>query len=152
MITTPIAATNPSAAGNIVYAGANPSAGRTTLDSADFMKLMIAQLSAQDPMNPMKDTEFISQMANFTALENSRTLSESFKSFATQQTLAAAPNFMGRYVTVNDPNNPAQGSISGIVDSVVLNGTAPSVIIGGNSYPTRLITAMGIPPVAATGN
>jgi len=147
MSTTSIAATSTVAAGTIVYEGANKNAGRTTLTSADFMKLMTAQLSAQDPMNPMKDTEFISQMANFTSLENSRTLSESFKSFTTQQSLAAASNFMGRYVTVKDAT---QGSISGIVDSVVLSGTTPSVVIGGKSYATDLITAIGTPATPAT--
>ena len=45
------------------------------LGADDFMKLLTTQLTSQDPMNPMKDTEFISQMANFTSLEQMRTLS-----------------------------------------------------------------------------
>ena len=41
----------------------------TTLGQMDFMNLMIAQLQNQDFNNPQSDTEFIAQMAQFSALE-----------------------------------------------------------------------------------
>ncbi len=129
------------AKGTIVYAGANAKAGNTALGSADFMKLLTTQLSAQDPMNPMKDTEFISQMANFTSLENSRTLAESFKSFTSAQSMASAPAYLGKYVTVKDVSATG-GVTSGLVDSVVLADDKPSLVIGGKNYETSLVTAI----------
>ncbi|MFM8365053.1 MAG: flagellar hook capping FlgD N-terminal domain-containing protein, partial [Verrucomicrobiota bacterium] len=45
----------------------NRKAGERTLGADDFMKILMTQLTAQDPMNPMKDTEFIAQMANFSS-------------------------------------------------------------------------------------
>ena len=38
------------------------------LDKDDFMKILITQLTHQDPSEPMKDKEFIAQMAQFSTL------------------------------------------------------------------------------------
>ncbi|MEI6035342.1 MAG: flagellar hook capping FlgD N-terminal domain-containing protein [Verrucomicrobiae bacterium] len=147
MSTSAITPTPSVAVGSVVYAGANPKAGRTNLDQADFMKLLTTQLSAQDPMNPMKDTEFISQMANFTALQNSKTLSESFTSFSAQQAMSSAPAYLGKYVTVKDLNGTG-GLTSGIVDEVVLADGTPSLVIGGKNFATSMVT--GIASAAPT--
>lgn len=48
----------------------------STLDTQDFLNLLVAQLTNQDVTNPMEDTEFISQMAQFTALEATQTMTE----------------------------------------------------------------------------
>jgi flagellar basal-body rod modification protein FlgD len=50
--------------------------GSSTLDTQDFLNLLVAQLTNQDVTNPMQDTEFISQMAQFTALEATQTMTE----------------------------------------------------------------------------
>ena len=141
--TTPITATP---VGSVVYAGANANAGKTALGQADFLKLLTAQLSAQDPMEPMQNTEFISQMANFTSLQNSQSLLDSFKSFQAQQSIASAPSYLGKYVTLNDPS---LGPVSGIVDSVSMANGTPSLIIGGKNYATSLVTAISTSAPAA---
>jgi flagellar basal-body rod modification protein FlgD len=119
-------------------------AGKQMLGADDFMKLLTTQLTSQDPMNPMKDTEFISQMANFTSLEQMRTLSKSFETFTSDQKLSAAPAFLGRNVTVKD----ASGDITGVVDAITLKNGKPAVTINGKSYDTNLITGIAMPPPA----
>jgi len=42
---------------------------KTGLDMNDFLNLIVAQMSNQDPMNPVENTDFIAQMAQFSALE-----------------------------------------------------------------------------------
>ena len=110
---------------------------KQTLGADDFMKILMTQLTAQDPMNPMKDTEFIAQMANFSSLEQMRTLSQSFTTYSNDQKMAAAPSYLGCEVTVKDP---ALGSITGVVDAITLKDGSPALVIDGKTYETSLIT------------
>lgn len=50
-----------------------------------FLSLLIAQLSNQDPTQPMEDKEFIAQMASFSTLEQMTNMSESFEKLASMQ-------------------------------------------------------------------
>jgi flagellar basal-body rod modification protein FlgD len=59
--------------------------GNTNLGKDDFLKLLIAQLANQDPMNPMKDKEFISQMASFSSLEQMYNMNETLTSWVAHQ-------------------------------------------------------------------
>ena len=58
----------------------------------DFLKLIIAQLKNQDPLNPVKDTEFIAQLASFSGLEQSRNTAKSVEE-------ASAVGMIGKSVT-----------------------------------------------------
>lgn len=75
--------------------------GDGTLGKDDFMKLLIAQLQNQDPTNPMKDNEFIAQMAQFSSLEQTMNLSKSFEKFAeaqNQSQLIQYNSFVGKNI------------------------------------------------------
>ena len=52
---------------------------RNELGKHDFLRLLTTQLKYQDPMDPVKDHDFIAQLAQFSALEQTENLSESWK-------------------------------------------------------------------------
>ncbi|MBI5683223.1 MAG: hypothetical protein HZC45_08720 [Deltaproteobacteria bacterium] len=52
-----------------VGAGAGYGVGKSSLAKDDFMKLLVTQLEHQDPLNPVENTEFIAQLAQFSTLE-----------------------------------------------------------------------------------
>ncbi len=56
--------------------GTTSTSSSSTLNTQDFLNLLVAQLTNQDAMNPTSDTEFISQMAQFTTLETMQTMTE----------------------------------------------------------------------------
>ena len=119
--------------------------GQRTLGADDFMKILMTQLTAQDPMNPMKDTEFIAQMANFSSLEQMRGLSQSFTVYSNSQQMATAPLYLGCEVTVKDPSSEL-GEIKGKVESVTVKNGAPALVINGKTYDPKLITNISLPP------
>ena len=78
----------------------------------DFMKLLIAQLQNQDPTNPMKDNEFIAQMAQFSSLEQTMNLSKSFEKFAeaqNQSQLIQYNSFVGKNIRWHEVNEMKLG-------------------------------------------
>lgn len=94
---------------------------RNELGQAEFLKLMTTQMTHQDPMKPMENGEFLSQMAQFGTVSGIQDLQKSFKEFAgaisSDQALQAA-GLVGRYVSVpaNEGVLPAGGEIKGQVD------------------------------------
>lgn len=73
------------------------------LGQEDFMDLMLAQMNHQDPFKPMENGEFLSQMAQFSAVSGLKDIKDSFKSLAetmqSNQALQAA-GMVGRRVLV----------------------------------------------------
>ena len=62
--------------------------GSSQLGKDEFLKILMAQLQNQDPLNPMEDKEFIAQMASFSSLEQMMNLSSSFERFAASQNIS----------------------------------------------------------------
>ena len=108
----------------------------------DFLQLLTSQISNQDPLEPMKDTEFISQMANIASLEQMQQFTKGFESFASSQKDMVAQAYLGRIVTINDQGN----DVEGLVDSVEKSADGSITIqVGGESYLPEDITRVRLP-------
>ena len=116
-----------------------------TLGQGDFLKLLVAQMSQQDPMNPMKDSEFIAQMAQFSALEQAKTMQKDMSSLR-------ASSLLGQTVEVADEAEES-GFRTGIVSQVRVEKGVPQLIVNGNKYLLSDVqsiqpTALNSAPVA----
>ena len=80
---------------------ANNTSG-SNLDKEAFLLLLVTQFQYQDPLNPMDDKEFISQMAQFSSLEQMMNLNESMQGITdavNNQSMFNATSYIGKYVT-----------------------------------------------------
>jgi flagellar basal-body rod modification protein FlgD len=102
-----------------------------TLNQDDFLKLLVAQLSAQDPMNPVKDTDFIAQMAQFSTLQQTQAMQADLASLQAGQTTLQAASLLGKNVEVLAAQNQV---VSGVVSAIGFNAGTPSIIVDGIPY------------------
>src|SRR5687767_4304809 len=101
---------------NTVAPAANSS---VTPDYNAFLKLLIAQLKNQDPTKPIDPTQYISQIASFSNVEQAVQANAKLDALMTSLALAQADGVIGRTVT------SADGSVSGQVESVrIVSGGA----------------------------
>src|ERR1041385_3412216 len=104
---------------------------KTTLNQDDFLKLLVTKMSSQDPMNPQGDTEFISQMAQFSSLEQAKSMTADMATLKAQQEVLTANGLIGRAVSVTDGSKQVA---QGMVTSVSMNDGSPEVVINGQNY------------------
>ncbi len=110
-----------------------------TLGLTDFMKLLAVQFQRQDPMKPMEDTAFISQMAQFTSLQQTQSLTTEMAKLSRSQEIVAANSYIGQQVTVKDGTN---GSTKGIVSGVQMNADGPQIVVGDQTYPISAVLSV----------
>ncbi len=102
-----------------------------TLGQNDFLKLLVTQMTSQDPLNPQKDTDFIAQMAQFSALEQSKTMQVDIAELRAQQQLLQANALLGQTVEVQVNEHT---TATGVVSAVEILAGTPRIVVGGESY------------------
>jgi flagellar basal-body rod modification protein FlgD len=99
------------------------------LGKDDFLKLLITQLSYQDPTSPVEDKEFIAQMAQFSTLEQMTSMAGDFNRLTAMITGTEASSALGRSVELTDGERMVQGVVQ-----AVTRGNEPQVLVNGAYY------------------
>jgi flagellar basal-body rod modification protein FlgD len=105
-------------------------AQKSTLDYNSFLTLLVAQLKFQDPTAPQDSTQFISQLASFSGVEQAVNTNSKLDNLITSFALSQADGVIGHTVTAAD------GSISGKATSVkIMSDGATAVLESGDQIP-----------------
>jgi flagellar basal-body rod modification protein FlgD len=126
-------------------AGTTAATAKNTLTTQDFLQLLSTQMQNQDPLQPMDDSAYLAQMAQFTSLQQVSTLSTTISQMSSNQQSLAASNYLGQVVTMSDGNN---SKVSGTVTAVDLSGTTPTLQVNGTYYP--LTSLLSVSSASAT--
>ncbi len=110
--------------------------GTSKLGKDAFLQLLVAEMQNQDPLEPSSNTEWISQLATFSQLEELQTLSSSSEN-------SQIFSLIGKQVVVTT-DSPAGGKISksGVVDYITYNGGEAKFSIGGSLYSMENLTSI----------
>jgi len=123
---------------SVTTSGQNPLASQT-LTQANFLQLLVTQMSSQDPLNPESDTDFAAQLAQFSSLQATQTMSGNL------QTMQAT-GLLGQTVWVTP--STGGGSVSGVVSGVQIASGTPQIMVNGQTYNMNQIT--GVTPTLTT--
>lgn len=101
---------------------------KNTMDQDAFLKLLMTELKAQDPSNTVDDKEFIAQLAQFSALEQTNKMATGLDSLALSNASSQAIDMIGKSVQYVDPTTG--DGMDGKVASVRLSSTGPTLMVG----------------------
>jgi flagellar basal-body rod modification protein FlgD len=108
---------------------ATPENPGATLGKNDFLKLMIAQLQAQDPLQPTESSAYVAELAQFTELEQVTNLAQTSSQSAGAQGVAQAVQLIGHKVSYKDPVSGADAE--GTVQSVQISSSGATLTVSG---------------------
>ncbi len=120
-------------------AGATTSTSKAA-DKDMFLKLLVAQMKYQDPMNPTDSSQFLAQSAQFTSLEKMQAVADQTQQLVTSQMAFGASSLVGRTVSWTGEDGTAH---SGTVDGVQFGGeSGPQLSVAGSTVALNQVQSV----------
>ena len=123
-------------------ATATKATGTSGVNQNDFMKLLVAQMRYQNPLEPQSGADFTAQLAQFSSLDGINKLNQNISDMLLLQGLGQGTSLIGKSVSYA---KDATGTTTakGTVESVKVDSGKGHVVIGGNSIPLTQIRNIG---------
>lgn len=110
---------------------------QSSMGKDSFLKLLVTQLQHQDPTRPMEDREFISQMAQFSSLEQMSNMNNEIKAMNQRGAAGEAYSMLGRRIEAFDP--VSERRVAGTVSAVVRRGDEYRLRVGAEEVPLSAV-------------
>jgi flagellar basal-body rod modification protein FlgD len=123
---------------------ATPSSSQDVTGTDTFLKLLVAQLQNQDPMSPMDDQSFVTELAQFNTVEQMLGVKQSIDNELGAQQASEGVAMLGKTITYSVPGiggNPATVS-QGVVSGVSLASGQVQLQVGTQNVPLSGVTAV----------
>lgn len=114
------------------------SSGLHDVNQEDFFKLLSVELSSQDPLEPKKDSEFLSQVMQISSLEQARAMQSDLAAMRQEQQLMQANNMLGREVNFGE-------TVDGKVSAVKIDDGRPMIEVDGKLYDLEELLSINLP-------
>ncbi|HMQ52401.1 MAG TPA: flagellar hook capping FlgD N-terminal domain-containing protein [Anaerolineae bacterium] len=134
-----ISSTTSASAANSAQSTTQTSFETNSLGEDAFMKLLLAQLQNQDPLQPMQDQEFVAQLAQFNSLSQLTQLNKNLETFMSSQLVGQGSSLIGKTVT----GYGSDGSeVSGIVSGLRVSGGKVTLSVAGADLPLDKVSTV----------
>lgn len=110
-----------------------------SLTQQDFLKVLLTQLTYQDPMKPMDNQQFMAQLAQFSTLQQTQQLNTNIETLISNQSALQSVGLIGRTVDVSTDN----GNVTGTVMALALSGTSPMLTVKTSAGATLTNIGLG---------
>jgi flagellar basal-body rod modification protein FlgD len=120
------------------------------LGKEDFLKLLVAQLTQQDPTNPMQDTEFIAQLATYSGLEQQMNMNKNLETLIAgnnANTAASAVSLIGTVVGYTGEDGSLKTGLVSFLD--IVDGEVNLYLADGSYVPFKNVEQVGLPAYKA---
>lgn len=86
----------------------------SSLTMQDFLKVLLTQLTYQDPLKPMDNQQFMAQIAQFTTLEQTHELNSNMTRLIANQAALQSVGLIGRQVDITTSSGPTTGTVTAL--------------------------------------
>ncbi|SFL46237.1 flagellar basal-body rod modification protein FlgD [Paenibacillus sp. 1_12] len=120
------------------------------LGKDEFLKILMTQLKNQDPTDPLKDKEFIAQMAQFTSVEQLSNMTTELKLM--RQSLGLASSLIGKEVQWSIPSSKSNEEAkigTGVVESIIMKDGSQYALIKNEQINLDSILRISNPELGA---
>ncbi len=118
---------------------ANKRVATTSLDKDAFLKLLVAQLKYQNPMSPADPTQFMSQTAQFTMVEELQNMAKDQRASALSQQITTASSMVGKQITWLDEDGTSQ---SGLVTAAQITNGSTVLMVDKVAVPVEAVQSI----------
>ena len=101
-----------------------------SLNTEAFLKIMVAELQSQDPLEPMDSSEIVNQIASIRAIQSNDKLSDTLDSVRLGQNVSTASSLIGKIIT---GLNSDSKSVTGTVDRVEVTDSVATLYVGADA-------------------
>jgi flagellar basal-body rod modification protein FlgD len=116
------------------------------LSQQDFLKLLVTQMTSQDPLKPTDAQDLLSQMTQFSTLNANNALQTQLGQMQTLNEFSEAGSLLGKQVMLQvDDTTTAQGLVTGVDTS----GSVPQIVVNGQSYSLAQVLSVANATTAA---
>ncbi len=110
---------------------ATAASSSANLTMQDFLKVLLTQLTYQDPLKPMDNQQFMAQIAQFTTLQQTQELNANIQTLLGNQSALQSVGLLGRTVDVSTQMGP----VTGRVTAISLSGNSPLITLQTSAGP-----------------
>jgi len=112
----------------------------STLSQADFINLLTTQMQYQDPLNPISNTDMVTQLAQFSSMQGIQQLNTSITQLLLLQQVTQGAGLIGKQITYTVPGKTL--ATNGTVTSVQVANGAVQLMVGTQPVSLTQVTAV----------